>query len=158
MKKIKKIIVSLALMSAMLLTACGGGNAEASASVSDMVKGISESGAVFEELTPGEDDADVTAYHYSVETEWYSEYASLAATAASADEIVIFKASSEENVDNLKSALEGYLEKRKGDFEQYAPDEFDKLSNCGVITKGDYVCLIVSSDKDVAEEKFNSYF
>jgi hypothetical protein len=123
-----------------------------------MVKGISESGAAFEELTSGEDDADVTAYHYSVETDWYSEYASLTATAASADEIVIFKASSEENVDNLKSALEGYLEKRKGDFEQYAPDEFDKLSNCDVITKGNYVCLIVSSDNDIAEEKFNSYF
>lgn len=157
MKNFKKLIVTLSVISAMLLTACGG-STEASASVSEMVQGISQSGAAFDELTPGEDDAEVTNYHYSVESDWYSEYASLSATAACADEIVIFKASSDENVDNLKSALEAYLEKRKSDFQQYAPDEYDKLSKCSVITKGDYVCLIVSSDEDTAKNKFNSYF
>lgn len=158
MKNIKKIAVSLGIMTAMLLTACGSKNTEASASVAEMVQGIADSGVQFEELTAGEDDADVTAYHYSVETDWYSEYASLAATAASADEIVIFKAASDDTVDDLETALDAYLEKRKGDFESYAPDEYDKLTQCNVITKGDYVCLIVSSDNDTAEEKFNSYF
>ncbi|MGN0605650.1 MAG: DUF4358 domain-containing protein [Oscillospiraceae bacterium] len=158
MKSLKRFIISLCAVSALMLTACGGGNAEASASVSEMVQGIADSGVQFEELTPGENDDDVTAYHYSVEKEWYSEYASLSATAASADEIVIFKASAPENTDKLKSALESYLEKRKADFEQYAPDEFDKLSKCGVTVKGDYVCLIISSDNDTANKKFNSYF
>lgn len=159
MKNIKKIIVCLGIMMTMLLTACsGGGNTEASASVPDMVQGIADSGVQFEELTAGEDDDDVTAYHYSVEKDWYSEYASMSATAASADEIVIFKASSADNVDDLESALNAYLEKRKNDFEQYAPDEYDKLTKCKVITKGDYVCLIVSPDNSTAEDKFNSYF
>ncbi len=158
MKKLK-ISIALSVMSAMLLTACGGGESkEASASVSDMVNGISQCGVQFEELTAGEADDAVTEYHYSVESEWYSEYASLAATAASADEIVIFKAASSENVENLETALDAYLEKRKTDFEQYAPAEFEKLKKCDVITKGDYVCLIVSNDNDTAEAKFESYF
>ncbi len=159
MKNLKKIVASLGLMTAMLLTACGGEeNKEASASVADMVTGISQCGATFEELTAGEADDAVTEYHYSVESEWYSEYASLAATAASADEIVIFKASSDENADNLENALNAYLEKRKADFEQYAPAEFEKLQKCEVNTNGNYVCLIVSSEADKAEEKFDSYF
>lgn len=157
MKNLKKLIVSVCMMSALLLTACNG-SAEPSASVSEIVQGIADSGVQFEELTPGENDDDVTAYHYSVEKEWYSEYASLSATAASADEIVIFKASSAENTDKLKASLEAYLEKRKADFEQYAPAEFEKLSQCSVIVKGDYVCLIVSNDNDTAKDKFNSYF
>lgn len=159
MKKMKKTILSLGLITSLLLTACGGDKeVEASASVSEMVQGISQCGVQFEELTAGESDDAVTEYHYSVESEWYSEYASLAATAASADEIVIFKASSDENKDKLQTALEGYLEKRKADFEQYAPAEFEKLSKCNVTTEGNYVCLIVSNDSDTAEDKFESYF
>lgn len=158
MKGIKRIIAVAGIISIIALTACSSSETEASASVADMVNGISSSGAAFDELTPGENDADVTAYHYSVETEWYSEYASLAATAASADEIVIFKAASDDTIDDLESALKKYLEKRKADFEQYAPDEFEKLNNCKVITKGKYVCLIVSSEASVAEKQFDSYF
>lgn len=73
-----------------------------------------------------------------------------------ADEIAVF---SLENIDEsiLESALESRIESRKKDFEDYNPDEYDKLENALIISEGGYMLFAVTGDNNTAEDIFLKY-
>lgn len=68
-----------------------------------------------------------------------------------ADEVGVFKMKSADDCESLKTLITERLDKRKVDFEDYNPDEFEKLGKavCGV--SGNYVYYAVTPDSDKAE-------
>lgn len=155
--KNKSIIVTI-LTTLTLLTACGSsGGTEASASVSDMAKGVTECGVSFNELAQVPDSKIATVYGLS-EDDYSEASAYIAGSGGYADEVAIFKASSSDKVATIQDALNKRLESRKKDFDGYVTEQYDILCNSKVVTTGDYVCLIVCSDNSTAEDTYNSYF
>ncbi|MCC8069440.1 MAG: DUF4358 domain-containing protein [Ruminococcus sp.] len=155
MKK-RNTIVTL-LMTLTMLTACSSSSSEASASVSDMAKSITECGVSFNELAQVPDDKIPTIYGLS-EDDYSEASAYIAGSGGYADEVAIFKASSSDKVSTIEDALNNRLESRKNDFEDYVAEQYDILCDSEVITTGNYVCLIVCVDNDTAEDVYNSYF
>lgn len=68
-----------------------------------------------------------------------------------ADEVGVFRMKSADDCESLKTLITERLDKRKVDFEDYNPDEFEKLGKavCGV--SGNYVYYAVTPDSDKAE-------
>jgi hypothetical protein len=154
---IKKIITTTLVALTLSMTACGNGNTEASAPVSQITQAITECGVTFNELAQVPDDKIATIYGISEDD--YSEASSyIAGSGGYADEVVVFKASSSDKVSTLQDALNQRLESRKNDFDGYVQEQYDILCDSKVITNGDYVCLIVCADNDTAESTYESYF
>lgn len=154
MKKIFGLI-SAATLCGMLLCSCGGkGSAE---SAQDLLKTAKESGAAFEELVSVE-GSDIK-FTYELEESWYEDFAAEAAgNMAFADEIVFVKASSDENISKIQSALETRVKSRKDTLQSYAPAEYDKLCKSEIKTNGDYIYLIVGADAKTAQKAVEKAF
>lgn len=157
----KKFLIAAAAAFTVMLSGCGSTDVSADAPLSeivnDMVSSVNNTDAEMVEVSA--DDSDKISFYYNVEEEWYSDFsAQVAGGGALADEIVIFKANSEEYVDDIKSGLEARLDSRKEDFHDYVPSEYDKLCECSVETKGDYVYLIVTIDNQAAVSALESHF
>lgn len=155
MKSIVKIIAASAV-SALLLCSCGKGK-ETDKTAAELLSAAKDSGAKFEELV-SVDGTDIK-YTYDLDESLYDDFAAEAAgNPAYADEIVFVKASSDENVDKVKKAIEARVESRKKTLESYAPDEFDKLCSSKVMTNGKYVYLIVGSSAGDAQKAVEKAF
>lgn len=145
MKKIFSAVIT-ALTAGVLLCSCSGKDSDKSASE---LLDAALSGAKFEELSSVE-GSDIK-YTYDLEESWYDDFAaSVAGNMAFADEIVFVKASSDENVEKVQSALETRVKTRKDTLQSYAPAEYDKLCNTEVKVKGKYVYLVVGEDSKSA--------
>ena len=74
-----------------------------------------------------------------------------------ADEVGVFRMKSDADCEALKALITERLDKRKVDFEDYNPDEFEKLGKavCGV--SGNYVYYAVTPDSDKAESTIKEF-
>lgn len=155
MKKIMSAILA-SFTAAVLLSSCSGGGAS-NAAAADLLKAAVDNGTGFEELVSVE-DSDIK-YTYDIEKDWYDDFAaSVSGNMAYAEEVVFVKASSEENADKIKTALENRLQSRKDTLQSYAPAEYDKLNRSKVMTNGLYVYLVVCEDSDKALDAVKKAF
>ena len=154
----KKIITAIlaSLTAGVLLCSCSGGG-DSNTAAADLLKAAVDNGKGFEELVSVE-DSDIK-YTYDIEKDWYEDFAaSVSGNMAYAEEVVFVKASSDENVDKVKTALENRLQSRKDTLQSYAPAEYDKLNKSKVITNGRYVYLVVCEDSDKALDAVKKAF
>ena len=146
MKKLLSAILA-AVSAGVILCSCSG--KESNTAASELLEAATGSGAAFEELVSVE-GSDIK-YTYDIDESLYDDFAaSVAGNMAFADEIVFVKASSDEAVEKLQSALEARVESRKETLKSYAPDEYDKLCSSEVKTNGKYVYLVVGADSKTA--------
>jgi len=144
----KAFSVILAAASAcVLLCSCSGKDSDTPAS--QLLTAAADSGVDFGEMVTVE-GSDIK-YTYDLEESWYDDFAgSVAGNMAFAEEIVFVKASSDENVDKIRQALEKRLQSRKDTLQSYAPAEYDKLCSSEVKLRGSYVYLVVAEDSKKA--------
>ncbi len=71
---------------------------------------------------------------------------------ATAEEIACFEATDADNAAKIKTALEERVESQKKTFENYQPQEMDKLNSPVIIAQGNYVFMCISDDNAKAEE------
>ena len=88
-------------------------------------------------------------------TESFSMF--ICGSGAFADEVAVFAMKDESDVQAVADSMQARIESRSIDFEDYNPDEYDKLRHALIKTKGRYVMLIVSNDNDTAESIFDKY-
>ena len=74
-----------------------------------------------------------------------------------ADEVGIFRMKSADDCSALVDLINDRIEKRKTDFEDYNPDEAEKLGNAVVGSKGNYVYYAVTPDSSKAEQIFKDF-
>ncbi|MBE6853189.1 MAG: DUF4358 domain-containing protein [Ruminococcus sp.] len=154
MKKILSAVLAAAL-AGTLLCSCGKGGSDKAAA--ELLGAAKNSGAAFEELVSVE-GSDIK-YTYDIEESLYEDFAAEAAgNMAFADEIVFIKASSEDNIEKIKKALEARVQSRKDTLQSYAPAEYDKLCKSEIIVNGNYVYLIVGGDIKTAQKAVDKMF
>lgn len=71
-----------------------------------------------------------------------------------AHEIAVICATNSDNVSVIKQSLEAHLETREHTFQYYAPEQVSSAQNAIVITKGNYVAMIMCDDQEAVENAF----
>lgn len=71
------------------------------------------------------------------------------------NEIIILKAKDEEDVDSLKEALEREQDVQIGIWEQYLPDQYEKVKENIIKTKGTYLLFVTADDASSIEDLFD---
>ena len=75
-----------------------------------------------------------------------------------ANEVLVLKAKSEEDIEQLKVKVEGRIKKQSDSFKSYRPEEYDIISNRVLDIKGKYLILIISRDSATIEAAINKEF
>lgn len=74
------------------------------------------------------------------------------------DEIIIIEAVDENAKATVKGILEDQINYKRDQMMNYDAEMFDILSDCHVITNGNYVALFISAEREAIGTIFNSYF
>lgn len=149
MKKFIAISMVFVLITAMftMLTSCTGGETKNPA-VADIVKAITEKYPMDEDMTQVTSE-NLIANTYGFESDEYSDLAIyLKSSGVEMDEITIVKAADSSKVAGIKEKLENHLNNQLVSTKDYLPEQYAIIEKCSVVTKGDYVCLIISENAE----------
>ncbi|GKV70173.1 hypothetical protein NCCP2716_26710 [Sporosarcina sp. NCCP-2716] len=72
-----------------------------------------------------------------------------------ADEIILLEAKSKDDVADLKASLENELAAQTQTWEQYLPEQFDKVKANKIVTKGKYLLYVTYTDPAGIEKVFH---
>lgn len=75
-----------------------------------------------------------------------------------ADEIIVLEAKEESKVDSLKASLEKELQAQEQTWSQYLPDQYEKVKQNVIKTKGKYLIYITYSNPEQIEKVFDDQF
>ncbi|MBO6113794.1 MAG: DUF4358 domain-containing protein [Butyrivibrio sp.] len=170
MKK-KFFAVLLSLVVVLSLVACGSkdkksdsneaGNTDA-ASVDVDVKALADAlknGCDFKDNMAEIDPAvGLTRVLNIADTSIIEESAFYTNSSASAEDIIVIKATSAENVKIVTAAFDVRISTQKAACADYLPDEIPKLDAAVKYTNGQYAVLVVSNDSAKAQEIIDGYF
>lgn len=70
-----------------------------------------------------------------------------------AENIILIKMKDGENKEDIVTLLENMVEQKKSEFESYLPEQAKVVEKSEVISKGNYIILLISSQKDMLEEQ-----
>ena len=146
----------LAGAAAVTVTGCGKDNSDVKASkpLKDITQAVMDCGIEFPEMVDVSEDN--FQFRYGVSADDYSEYSVWwAGSGGDADEICIVKA---KDVEKVKKAVEGRKESQESVFKDYVEEQYNKLCDSSVKTKGDYVYWVCTNDDKKAEDTLLSYF
>ena len=163
-----KKCTALALMLFMLLTGCSAGNASGSGGLKDSATLQEIVDKIDTEIgiqMPSELDEQTLQDLFGVKKEDVEEfYGKFAMVMNSSDNVIAIKAK-DGKAEDVKAALEKRKEDVIQSFEQYLPDQYEKAQKGLVITKGNYVFLVIvgeaeqiDQDMNKAKEIVDSYF
>ena len=79
-------------------------------------------------------------------------------SALSADEIAVFRVSSEAEKKIAASAVDGRLSDCRNSYSTLSSDENRKIDNCLVEVSGDYVIMVVCGDPGKASEAISEFY
>lgn len=74
------------------------------------------------------------------------------------DEIILLEAENENQVDELKKSLENELAAQVQTWEHYLPDQYEKVKNNKIVTKGKYLLYVTYTNPEAIEKAFNDSF
>lgn len=78
-------------------------------------------------------------------------------TGATAEEILVIELFNKKDIEQIRKLIEGKIEERKQDFQNYLPKEVFKLENYNLETINNYIILCICNDYKKAEEIINHY-
>lgn len=169
MKKIKvELILACGMAMSLLMAGCGGAAAtEASAEAaaieeSNEVEAVVEAipakpvQEIYEEIAQSVElhspvsmaDSFISNY-YGINPDKLEEYVFvMSEEATSAETVAIMKVKEEGDVENIKAALQVLVDEKRGEMEDYLPDQFEIVDKSEVKAKGNYVYLVISEQAD----------
>jgi len=151
MKKFAFILIALSF-ALTVLSSCGG-NQEVSASVpvADIVSEIDTLLSNADKLSAVDDD--YVKGMFEIDTAMLDEYVlKIQVSGTEIDQYGIFKTADEANISAVETALNGYIDTVKTNWNNfnYLPEEKTKLDNASVETIGNYVIFTVLSEDESA--------
>ena len=153
-------VLTLALLLAFVLAACGGQEAASPAPADVTAAELARAVAASQEdlsglpALEGEDLTDHLSAFCGLET--WEDGAVYAAGGMDAREITVVRLSDEASAETAADTLENYRLERQGDFFGYAPMEADRLDRAAVVQRGCYAALLVCDDPEAAKETFDA--
>lgn len=143
----KLITLSLALI--LMLSACGGAQAK-DINVSDAAEEILENVQFRDEML--NIDSDLAENYYKIDADAIEEYSIyISGSGGTTEEVAVFKLKNKDSLDTAKEMVQKRIENQKVRFENYVPEELDKLEN-PVIVNSDNILILVLAD-DAANAK-----
>ena len=145
-----RAIFALCLVPALCLGGCQKKEAEAKNPDPGKLASQLLSDTTFQDkLEETDKDAALTVLGLESYEDKVSDCAIYLGTGATAEEVVVLKASDEKGAQEIKAVLkENHLPRLKEDFQNYVP----KIEDAALYAKGQTVALCVSSDSDKALE------
>ena len=163
-KKILAVLLAAMTVMTMGLTACGddssSGSKDTGTSQSAGESSKSAS-AVADELKNGIEfkdslnELDKAMYEkiYGLTDDMYKDgKIYIGSGGSTAEEIACFDANDADGAAKIKEAFEKRIEDQKKAFENYVPEELDKLGSAVIVTKGSSVYMCISNDDAKAKE------
>lgn len=94
-------------------------------------------------------DDDFISNYYFVDTTLLEEYVfSMSADAAQAEMVIIVKVKDADHVEGIAESLQGVMEDKKAEMENYIPEQFAIVEKSEVVVKDNYVWLVISENED----------
>lgn len=152
----KRLYTLVALiMCVLLLSACGGGETE---------QKTVDLGPVYDELIGSFELPEMVVVPenrleraFGVKSEDCAQVViALCADSVRADEIWLVEAVDEEAAQRIEALAEARLEQRKGEMENYLPDQYAVLCDAQLIREGRYVALFVAPESKGMADVFRS--
>lgn len=157
MKKFGVLTVVLAL-SALVLAGCGDSKSEGGAkSVDVKALGGDLAGKITYQDDLSETDLDTLSMFMDlsgVDVKSASIYESSGATA---EEIVVLECGTPADAAKAADVFKTRVADQKDSFQDYVPEELDKLGKAVIATSGNYAVLSVSDDADTAKSVISDY-
>lgn len=177
----KKMLMLAALLLSLLLAACGTvskdgqdtGNKPEEPKFEDVVsaikekmkddlkdEGVDDLGQVYQEADladrSGDDPAAaIWAEKMKLDPEKLANGTVVAALMnVNADEIIVLEANSEGDVADLKASLENELAAQTQTWEQYLPEQYGKVKDNKIVTRGKFLLYVTYSDPAGIEKVF----
>lgn len=143
----KRIILLIMMM--VLLTGCGKEekvNIDAQEVANQLLNEVSYDGSM------DQMNDDMIALLYDVDPADVSKQIVYCSTDATADEIAVFEATSDEAANRIETVVKQRVEDQKSSFQGYEPKEVEKLEKAVVKRIGNVVILDVSADSGKVNE------
>lgn len=159
MKKCGFLLAALALVMA-LFTGCNSGQGEAEVKPNQSIGDIMAS-MVQESTIPMAAEVDDTMLQefFHIDPADTASYAGqFAQVNISSANLIIVEAKDSSKVETIQEALKKRQEDVMLSFEMYLSDQYEIAKNAKIITKGNYVALLMVEEVDKAEEMFNAAF
>lgn len=180
----KKLAGILVIFMAVLMAACGNQTADESnndeateveftdiiSNIKDQVTtdlkadGVEEMSQVYQEvdLTETEDEnsaADIWIEKMKLNPESLENGTVIAALmSVKSDEIILLEAKDEKQVSELKASLENELAAQVQTWEQYLLDQYEKVKDNKIVTKGNFLLYVTYENPEAIEKAFNDSF
>lgn len=159
MKRLAKVLLTgiIAICFAVGFTACGGKETK-SMDLSAAAEKLKAEASFDAELQKLDDDM-VQNFYMSLKMEDVAECQVFNSTAGDkADEMALFKAKDSSAAERIKAAVEERKQDKVVSFEDYRPDQMDKINNAVIKTEGEYVFLCISGNNQKAGEIIDGFF
>lgn len=98
------------------------------------------------------------ALYSDFSSEKVSEFAIYYSTETTADELTVVVLKDKNDVEELKNVMKNYISTRISQFENYGPEEVPKLQSAKIISKDNYVALIVCDNPEEISAGFKEVF
>lgn len=154
-KKVRSVLL-LALAAMMVIGAagCSGGTKAADMDVTKTMEALLEKAPIEGSIQLSQEDM---LNFYGIQSEDMESFAAtLAADGITAKEIVLVKAKDEESAKTVESKLQGRLDARRNEFNNYLPDQYAIVEKSEVKRDGVYVRLIISPQQEELVELYDS--
>lgn len=103
--------------------------------------------------------SDRISLYYNIDFDKVDDYSCyIEGSGGFADEVAIFKAKTNADVNDIKEAISSRIKQRTKDFEGYNANEVSKIENNLVYQKGKYILFVIDENPDEAEKIFNEQF
>ena len=150
-------IILVIVLACGILTACGGGDTKKAADfdIGVMTDELLDSSAFSDILNPI--PSDTAMMLYSLTSDQVAECSVCCSTGATAEEIAVFKATSEDAAQKIEAAMKTRVDNQNQAFVSYVPEEIPKLDKAIIVRNGLYVAYVVANDDAAAKtivEKF----
>ena len=153
MKKVLSLMLALVLV--LSLAACGGKTEE----VADVdVNALYDS---FGQYMPDMffPDEDTMMNFLGIDAKDCKQYmVAICAEGMRSDEVWLIQAKNASSLEKLKKLAETRIEAKKDETVSYAPDQYVVVEKAVVLTKGNYLALLISPDVDALKAGFEAAF
>ena len=152
-----KRILTLTLAVAGLMLLLAGCGKSSYISFDDVYASLTKEVDFGDNMTEMSDKALETFYFiYDAEIlEDYKIY--MDETGATANEIALFRLTKESDMTTVETIVKNRINDLKVSYEDYNQDEFFKVENAVVKTKGKYIMMVISSDSKTAASVIDEY-
>lgn len=99
---------------------------------------------------------DKITHYYELADGDAAELNGIVGDVALADELVIMKAADSSKVAALEAGANARLESQKKAFQDYIPEQYQRLEGAKIVVQGDYVMFVCSDNADAIVDQFRT--